>query len=314
MSFLWRLFAKKPEEDYETVLSKLLEDIQKRQLRLDEIRLRERRATLTVTIYTLAAWGAYVGMWYFGIWGYSNKTEKALRAIPVLAGPILILFIRRIVQLWYSRKGDAEEKTLQAARKERHTKVEELKKRTNYYSTRDLIQKYEEPQTPNRTPQRPPQMGNGPQMTNRASPNGQATPSQQQQRNPIPAIALASSTPSKPVHIQKQWYDKLADAVLGDDGGQEVARFALICEKCFAHNGLVKETVWEDTQYVCPNCKHFNASLRSKKQANLLSPPVSPSTPATMLPRPSSGGRQNSHVTPPQEKTPVSTEDPMDTD
>ena len=50
---------------------------------------------------------------------------------------------------------------------------------------------------------------------------------------------------------RKQWYDKLADALLGDDelganGGQN--RYALICQKCFAHNGLVKEEQWEDAR------------------------------------------------------------------
>lgn len=55
-----------------------------------------------------------------------------------------------------------------------------------------------------------------------------------------------------PVAIEpprRQWYDKLADAVLGDEGSDSnVPRYALICEKCFAHNGLVKESVWEETR------------------------------------------------------------------
>ena len=56
------------------------------------------------------------------------------------------------------------------------------------------------------------------------------------------AIALSSTPPEPP---RKQWLDKIVDVVLGDD---DSARFALICEKCFAHNGLVKESVWEDTR------------------------------------------------------------------
>lgn len=51
---------------------------------------------------------------------------------------------------------------------------------------------------------------------------------------------------------RKHWYDKLADAILGDDDDQSAtvatSRYALICQKCFAHNGLVKENVWEDTR------------------------------------------------------------------
>jgi len=50
---------------------------------------------------------------------------------------------------------------------------------------------------------------------------------------------------------RKQWYDKLADKLLGDDEQYNVSpssRYALICEKCFAHNGLVKESMWEDAR------------------------------------------------------------------
>jgi len=49
---------------------------------------------------------------------------------------------------------------------------------------------------------------------------------------------------------RKQWYDKLADAILGDDdvAGSPSSRYALICQKCFVHNGLVKESAWQDTR------------------------------------------------------------------
>ena len=47
---------------------------------------------------------------------------------------------------------------------------------------------------------------------------------------------------------RKQWYDKLVDAILPDDDASTTgatSRYALICQKCFAHNGLVKESMWE---------------------------------------------------------------------
>lgn len=69
--------------------------------------------------------------------------------------------------------------------------------------------------------------------------------------------------------------------MLGQDEAADAARYALICEECFAHNGLVKESAWDDvrkysysfplisvlivaTEYVCPKCQHFNASRRSR--------------------------------------------------
>ncbi|GLB34401.1 putative predicted integral membrane zinc-ribbon metal-binding protein [Lyophyllum shimeji] len=289
MSFLTSIFRKKKEEDYETILSALALDIHKRQVRLSEIRLRERRSTLLVTLYTLAGWVAYISLWYTGLLPKrggraASGLERAVKAAPVIVGPIIILFVRRIVQIWYKRKGDAEEKTLQTLLKQQRAKVEEIKQKTNYYSTRDLIQRYDDspsnpglrqrlvpapPPTQPSTPQRPP-----------APPNGQAVSMTPNPFSPQPPTPLPSNPP------RKQWYDKLADAVLGDDDhtpNPSTSRYALICEKCFAHNGLVKESMWEDAQYICPKCGHFNRSVNSKKQARILTPSPS-STASTPLP------------------------------
>ena len=79
----------------------------------------------------------------------------------ILTPAIRILFIRRIVQLWYTRIGDAEgayhpqstrqahnpcraEKQLVSLRKQQREKIEEIKKKTNYYSTRTLIERYDD--------------------------------------------------------------------------------------------------------------------------------------------------------------------------
>ena len=47
---------------------------------------------------------------------------------------------------------------------------------------------------------------------------------------------------------QRHWYDRIADAVLGEDTESPHTRFALICQRCFTHNGLVHEAEWEDTR------------------------------------------------------------------
>ncbi|KAG9218476.1 hypothetical protein CCMSSC00406_0010369 [Pleurotus cornucopiae] len=138
------------EEDYETVLSTLSRDVQSRQQKLADIRLRERRSTLWSTLYTAAAYGVYVCLWYF----QALTLPRGVALAPVLVGPLIVLFIRRIVQLWYSRKEAHEEKTLQHLLKQQRTKVEEIKKKTNYYSTRNLLSKYDE-STPLNTPQPP---------------------------------------------------------------------------------------------------------------------------------------------------------------
>jgi hypothetical protein len=68
-----------------------------------------------------------------------------------------------------------------------------------------------------------------------------------------------ASPPQPQAPPRKQWYDKVADAILGDDDSTSgasgaVSRYALICQRCFAHNGLVKESVWEDTRTSLSRC------------------------------------------------------------
>ncbi|KAH9052192.1 hypothetical protein EDB87DRAFT_1660060 [Lactarius vividus] len=303
-------FKKKEPEDFGQILAALALDIQKRETRLGEIRLRERRATLLVTLYTIAGWGAYLGLWYAQLLPQASKyrinspTDKAIKAFPAIVGPIIILFTRRIVQLWYNRKGNAEEKSLAALKLARRNKVEEIKKKTNYYETRDLLERYEDgpsnrlppawpkngpvarvqPQQPPSTPQRP---------APAVPPNTPAN-----LRTPIsPGLQsqLVSQSPQQPLPPpRKQWYDKLADVLLGDDEqpvSVAASRYALICQKCFAHNGLVKEDMWEDAQYVCPKCGHFNPSTRSQRkgpQPQSQPQPQSPAGPQTPA-RPVSG-------------------------
>ncbi|KAF9491583.1 hypothetical protein BDN71DRAFT_1398122, partial [Pleurotus eryngii] len=265
------------EEDYETILSTLSRDIQSRQQKLADIRLRERRSTLWSTLYTAAAYLVYVCAWYFQAFSLPRGVALAL----VILGPFIVLFIRRIVQLWYSRKEAHEGTYPLLLLKQQRTKVEEIKKKTNYYSTRDLLSKYDE-STPMNTPQpaqglrqrfnpalaQPPRTPNDP--GNRGSslpasgPNGPLGPPSLTNS----AVTGLSPSPFLATPARKQWYDKLADALLGeDDQAPPSSRYALICEKCFKHNGLLPEAMWQDAQFRCIKCDHLNASVRSKREA-----------------------------------------------
>jgi len=307
MSFLTHLFKRKTEEDYETILSSLAKNIEERQIRLSEIRLRERRTSLLVTLYTIASWVVYLAFWYLNLlpsfFGrhQNARVEKAGKALPIVVGPILTLFVRRIVEIWYKRIGDAEEKTVQSLMKQQRKKVEEIKQKTNYYSTRELLQKYDDASRA-----KLPSSKRAPQPRSAVS-----TP--QKLPRPQGAVSPPGNTPQKP-HVtapqpfpstppRKEWYDRLADALLGDEGEvPTTSRYALICERCLGHNGLVKESMWEDAQYVCPKCNHFNLSPRSRRQLAVAPPPSSISPPpraedklkhqhiSTALPSPSLNG------------------------
>ncbi|KAG2073360.1 hypothetical protein BDR04DRAFT_1072694 [Suillus decipiens] len=282
MSFVTRWFSKTGSENYEEVLSALAADVARRQTRLAEIRLRERRTTLQFTLGTLSLWISFVYLWYTRmlpvVWH-----DSLLAKVAVLVGPVIILFTRRMMQIWYSWKGGREEKTLRAVTQKQRAKVEEIKKKTNYDSTRSLLEKYADPGTPIRRLQ-PPSQPHTPLPT---VPQAHLQTPVVQQRN-LPLQLSPTPQPIQPT--RKQWYDKLADAILGDEESSvsvAASRYALICQKCFSHNGLVKESVWEDTQYVCPKCGFLNPSARSKRLGlqRTPSPPVNVDTDTIPPPR-----------------------------
>ena len=174
--------------------------------------------------------------------------------------------------------------------------MEDIKKKTNYYSTQELLNKYDtspvnsplrqrvvstpvQPTTPQRlqpppgTPRAPAPPALQPQLP------GTSFLAIHQCHQPVFSI-IASPSPFTP---RKQWYDKVADVLLGDeDVNTTNSRYALICEKCRAHNGLVKASLWDDTgpylvhfhlqlhrpidlEYICPKCNHFNPAPHSKR-------------------------------------------------
>ncbi|SPC63077.1 uncharacterized protein UHOD_05943 [Ustilago sp. UG-2017b] len=290
------------ETDYETVLSRLETEIQTVQSRLTQIRLRERRASVTLTLQAFLLWAIYTFVcWFFGLLplqrphhldaggGAGKKgwvgTRTYLVWIPVLGSPVLIISTRRIVRWWYRRIGAAEEKHLIDLRRQKREKIDEIKKATKYDHLRMLLDKYDEA-SPVKAELSTPMKGkpNSKNVTPTKSPNNPSPQQQQQQQRQriadsatpetaanLQAQKMASMrqqprqqapTASIPVlPMQKTWTDKLADAILGSDPsvvGPE-QKYALICNRCFRHNGLALKEEFNEVQYVCPHCGNFNS-------------------------------------------------------
>ncbi|KAF9577700.1 hypothetical protein BGW38_006921, partial [Lunasporangiospora selenospora] len=69
---------------------------------------------------------------------------------------------------------------------------------------------------------------------------------------------------SPPQNTERHWYDKIVDVIVGDEGPD--TKYALICGRCFAHNGLVLPQEIDEIQYVCPKCNHFNPSKKDARK------------------------------------------------
>lgn len=103
----------KPELDYETLLQTLSQSIQDKQQHLSEIKLRERRSTLLVTLYLIAFWIIYAILWWvdylpLGLIGFKSRSDDweadeelglielyggvVLLALPAMVGPVALVF------------------------------------------------------------------------------------------------------------------------------------------------------------------------------------------------------------------------------
>jgi hypothetical protein len=58
------------------------------------LRARERAISTRITLYLLAAWLVYLGVWYFGFvsGGSAKPVERAVRALPLFVLPIVCVF------------------------------------------------------------------------------------------------------------------------------------------------------------------------------------------------------------------------------
>ncbi|EST04513.1 protein of unknown function DUF2296 [Kalmanozyma brasiliensis GHG001] len=294
------------ETDYETVLSRLETEIQDVQSRLTQIRLRERRASVTLTLQAFLLWAIYTFVcWFFGLLtlrrtrpldpdsGWKNARMYGVW-VPVVGSPVLIISTRRIVRWWYRRIGAAEDKHLIDLKRQKREKIDELKRATKYDHLKMLLEKYDEagpkgasanaPSTPTKgkpgsksaspssknATQSPASAGSAASTPQRGGAPGPALTTPEAQALQAQRMALMrqqggviqpprSAAPAAP--LPKTWMDKVADAILGSDPsalGPE-QKYALICARCHAHNGLALKDEFNEVQYACPHCGHFNS-------------------------------------------------------
>lgn len=292
------------ETDYETVLSALESEITSVQSRLTTIRLRERRASVTLTLQAFLLWALYTGLcWFLGVLTLHRSHSNMLVWLPVLGSPVVIVFTRRIVRWWYRRVGAAEEKHLIDLKRQKRDKVDEIKRATKYDHLRMLLDKYDDSKQPTPPPPATPTKKGAAAAagSKSTSPANKATPSPQRTGAHPPASAHAPNTPEAaalqaqrmalmrsgvrptlppPQQQQRTWMDKLADSILGSDPtslGPE-QKYALICTRCHAHNGLALKEEFSEVQYVCPHCGHFNSRRPSSAP---VSSPFKPRTSAS---------------------------------
>ena len=148
----------------------------------------------------------------------------------------------------YGRRLGALEEQLQALRGKQRIKLEELKQKSDYYRTIKLIERFDASSNTN-----------GKKTT---------TPKKEATATP-PATSIERKLSNAAVNIQQQlqhhqhqkvvevqsrgWVDRWTDYLLGEEDA--ALRYALICSKCHAHNGLSLVPI---VPFSCRNCHYLN--------------------------------------------------------
>lgn len=73
----------------------------------------------------------------------------------------------------------------------------------------------------------------------------------------------------------KSMFDKVFDFLLGNSADDSLHKYALICSRCFSHNGLALERDMNTVTYVCPKCGFLNGPKISDEfndESNVLIP------------------------------------------
>ncbi|KFH70482.1 hypothetical protein MVEG_03332 [Podila verticillata NRRL 6337] len=335
------------DSDYEKILSDLDNNIRKAEIRLSAITLREKRLLSLWLLYSILAWFGYIGV--FGLYLhdelYDDTQSWALAFSVILLGLPVIFTGQAVISRWYKRKKSNEESQLSILRADQRLKVEELKKKTAYYSTKTLLERYDPssqragrpmstgqdgkplnmPQPGQQRPQQGHQLGDSGLRHRGAVAVGPGGPmsglgqGQGQGQGPMgslphgpgssprgPQLVMPQNQSHNQYHhpqqpTERHWYDKIVDVIVGDEGPE--SKYALICSKCYVHNGLVLPQEIDDIQFACKNCNYLNPS-KKKIRLGMASSRVSTSSTRSGTTEPDSLMLQPHHISLPRSRDP----------
>ncbi|BFZ57319.1 hypothetical protein PYCC9005_004371 [Savitreella phatthalungensis] len=146
----------------EKEITVLADKISEHETRLSRLQADDRQIRGALTLYGLLIWILYVGIWTLLF--ARDKDDLGVyfkRGLPVLLGPVVIFSLRWLQSSYYRSRIESHSTSLTALKKQQKEKIETFKQKTDFYSTKSLIERYEggessSPSTPSRTPAKAP--------------------------------------------------------------------------------------------------------------------------------------------------------------
>lgn len=229
-----------------------------------------------------------------------NWKMRAVRVMPMFVLPGLFSVIYSTL-LGFTRMLDRkDQKTLERLRAERKEKIDELKEKTKYYSTQELIQRYDldpaakaaaasvlasklgadsglkvylgddsKTDAPSgKSSDVEPVQSTG--LRNRRQPHGRNNSAISETSTEYGADDQETAHGPKVVeHFRGTgpnnggFIARIAALLVGEDPSQS---YALICGNCHMHNGLARKEDFPYVKYFCPHCHALNQSGLSAEQ------------------------------------------------
>ncbi|KAI8874278.1 hypothetical protein GQ42DRAFT_51658 [Ramicandelaber brevisporus] len=384
------IFSRSRKDDFESILASLEDRIVKGERRLNDLQTRQQSAAFSVLIYGLFVWGMYAAIVYLrffsglqagdGLDGEILMEQWLGHVILLVLGIPCLHYTRVLTIAYYRGQRKKQIDQLKKLTAEKTSKLEELKKKTAFYETKNLLEKYEARKPPTQqplsikspqqqqqqqrpqhgqqqpvrpalppipasgkpgAPQQPQQMSMKPMQQQKpallpATGRGPMSPTHNAQRPPdstgtivnaplsssvfpTPAGAVPMAGVVRVTDLNKQvgsssvgggtraWYDRLVDKLVGEEESPE-NKYALICKRCFEHNGLVLPEEIYTVKYRCPVCKYLNEPPRNPNapKTTLTPLPVGQMLPALPAPPPSQTKTQSqSQLQPPLTPGPI---------
>ncbi|KAG5518580.1 hypothetical protein PMAC_002976 [Pneumocystis sp. 'macacae'] len=296
MKYIWNWFKKDSTNSYERILSRLAMEINHRESRLSTFRLRSVRVKRLFTLYCTILYLIYFLIWILFYMRKTQNIEKWLLRFSILIISLFGIYFGRIIfTIYYTKMISSEESSLEHLRTKQREKVEELKTKTNFYSTQSLIDRYSNSQknTPEKSNISLLELSDSEKKTPKHkylssildSPL-RSTFQNSNQQNQTSNLRLRRindnntnssfsesfpmiSNTSFPVDTyfkssqDNSFISRILNFIIGPDETSPENRYALICKNCGIHNGLaLYGEKWESIKYICINCGTWNGNIK----------------------------------------------------
>ncbi|XP_076958606.1 uncharacterized protein LOC143634397 [Bidens hawaiensis] len=189
---------------------------------------------------------------------------RSLRVLPMFLIPALSFVLYYGLSSFTNFCDRRDQKTLDKLRDETRAKIDELKERSNYYITKQLIQKYDPGHAAHVLADELQPEAHIAGKSNDVDLQSQQTTGLTKRNQPHPRSPGSAETPQFVVENHNfaasggqdgGWNARIAALLVGEDPTQS---YALICGNCHMHNGLARKEEFPFTTYYCLHCNVLN--------------------------------------------------------